>query len=115
MAEKEKRDKRLLVTVSPSMYELVHELGKEASIATSQLIGEMIEEARPAFEAMLEAVKQAKAQQADAYDTLHRVLIGAQAQISEKQLDLLDHREQLRRARGSKQAEAASNEAGRDA
>lgn len=102
MAEKEKRDKRLLVTVSPSMYELVQRLGSEASIATSQLIGEMIEDARPVFEAMLETVIKAKAQQADAYDALHKALIEATMTASEVQLDLLEKKDSMRRSRGTK-------------
>ena len=98
MAEKKvdteayRKQKRVLVAVSPSMYELVNALGKEANVATSLLLGEMIEEARPAFEAMLEAVKQAKANQADAYDTLHRTLLLVQQESADLQLDLLDHK-----------------------
>lgn len=104
MAEKKKKEqKRVLVTVSPSMYELVDKLGKEANIATSQLIGDMLEQARPAFEAMLVAVTQAKAQQADAYDTLHALLINAQKQISDHQLDLLDSRSALIRRNKNRQ------------
>lgn len=98
MTEK-KRNRRVLVTVSPSMYELIQTLGDEANVATSQLLGELVEKARPAFEAMLFAVRQAKSDQENAYDTLHRLLISAQNEANEAQLDLLDTKEKLRRSK----------------
>ena len=52
MTVKKKR-RRVLVTVSPEMYELVQAVSNEANVATSNLLGEMIEECKPAFEAML--------------------------------------------------------------
>ncbi len=94
----EKR-KRVLVTVSPEMYELVHALGTEANVATSQLLGEMIEEARPAFEAMLLAVRQAKKNQVEAYDTLHIALINAQREASDLQLAIYDEKKEPKKKR----------------
>lgn len=88
--------RRVLVTVSPEMYELVHRLGKEAHVATSQLLGQMIEEARPAFEAMLEIVVSAKSNGSDGYLALHRALIAAHAtattEVAGLQLELLDRK-----------------------
>lgn len=96
------KQKRILVTVSPSTYELVKALGDEAHIATSQLIGEMIEEARPAFETMLASVREAKEQQLDAYDTVHRFLLGVQTELNSAQMDLLDSKSKLMRRSSKK-------------
>ena len=49
------------------MYELVQAVSNEANVATSNLLGEMIEECKPAFEAMLTAVRQAKNKNADTF------------------------------------------------
>ena len=72
------------------MYELVQAVSNEANVATSNLLGEMIEECKPAFEAMLTAVRQAKNKNADTFDTLQRLLISAQSQVTDAQIDLLD-------------------------
>ena len=74
----------------PKMYELVQAVSNEANVATSNLLGEMIEECKPAFEAMLTAVRQAKNKNADTFDTLQRLLISAQYQVTDAQIDLLD-------------------------
>lgn len=107
MAEEHRKQKRVLVAVSDEMYGLVNTLGKEANVATSLLLGEMIEEARPAFEAMLLAVRQAKANQVDAYDTLHRALLFAQQMSTDVQLDLLDKKKEFKDKRFSKRRKDA--------
>ena len=100
MTVKKKR-RRVLVTVSPEMYELVQAVSNEANVATSNL-GEMIEECKPAFEAMLTAVRQAKNKNADTFDTLQRLLISAQYQVTDAQIDLLDEQKKLRRQMSEK-------------
>ena len=102
MTVKKKR-RRVLVTVSPEMYELVQAVSNEANVATSNLLGEMIEECKPAFEAMLTAVRQAKNKNADTIDTLQRLLISAQYQVTDAQIDLLDEQKKLRRQMSEKQ------------
>ena len=69
---KAKKQQRILVTVSPEMYELVQRLNTEANVATSALLGELLEEAKPVLEAMLMAVQKAKLQQHDAFDALQK-------------------------------------------
>mgnify|MGYP000013181533 FL=1 len=101
MTVKKKR-RRVLVTVSPEMYELVQAVSNEANVATSNLLGEMIEECKPAFEAMLAAVRQAKNKNADTFDTLQRLLISAQSQVTNAQIDLLDEQKKLRRQTSEK-------------
>lgn len=97
------KQQRILVTVSPEMYELIHQLSDEASIATSALLGELVERAKPALEAMLLAIRQAKNEQSEAFDTLHKLLIDSQLEASNAQLDLLEQKGKLRRARSDKQ------------
>ena len=46
MTVKKKR-RRILVTVSPEMYELIQAVSNEANVATSNLLGEMIGNASP--------------------------------------------------------------------
>lgn len=96
--KKTNKRRRVLVTVSPEMYDLIHAVSDEASVATSNLLGQLIEDARPAFEAMLLAVRQAKESNADAYDTLHRLLIATQNLSNDMQVELLDEQKKLRRA-----------------
>ncbi len=99
---KAKKQQRILVTVSPEMYELVQRLNTEANVATSALLGELLEEAKPVLEAMLMAVQKAKLQQHDAFDALQKFLIESQMRAHEAQLEILQSQQKLRRARTDK-------------
>lgn len=86
-----KKTARVLVQVSPEMSALIKELAMEANISTSQLIGDMIEQARPAFEQMLAAIKSLKEERVnEAYNQLQRAIVEVQRQANDAQLDMLD-------------------------
>lgn len=87
-----KKTARVLVQVSPEMSALIKELAMEANISTSQLIGDMIEQARPAFEQMLAAIKSLKEERVnEAYNHLQRAIVEVQRQANDAQLDMLDN------------------------
>jgi predicted nucleic acid-binding protein len=87
-----KKTARVLVQVSPEMSALIKELAMEANISTSQLIGDMIEQARPAFEQMLAAIKSLKEERVnEAYNQLQRAIVEVQRQANDAQLDMLDN------------------------
>lgn len=86
-----KKTARVLVQVSPEMGELIKELAMEANISTSQLIGDMIEQARPSFEQMLSAIKSIKENRSvEAYNQLQRAIVEVQRQANDAQADMLD-------------------------
>lgn len=93
---------RVLVTLTPSTYELLQQLSDEAGVAIAPLCGELIEEARPAFVAMLTAVRQAKSGAADAFDTLAALFADATVKSGEAQLELIEQKQLLSRKRQPK-------------
>ncbi|RKW31806.1 MAG: hypothetical protein D8B42_03240 [Kingella sp. (in: b-proteobacteria)] len=87
-----KKTARVLVQVSPEMSALIKELAMEANISTSQLIGDMIEQARPSFEKMLSAIKSIKENSVfEAYEHLQKALVEVQKQadVAQTEMDLL--------------------------
>lgn len=87
-----KRTARVLVQVSPEMSALIKELAMEANISTSQLIGDMIEQARPSFEKILSAVKSIKENSViEAYEYLQKALVEVQEQadVAQTEMNLL--------------------------
>ena len=84
-----KKTARVLVQVSPEMSALIKELAMEANISTSQLIGDMIEQARPSFEKILSAVKSIKENSViEAYEYLQDALVEVQKQADVAQTDM---------------------------
>jgi hypothetical protein len=87
-----KKTARVLVQVSPEMSALIKELAMEANISTSQLIGDMIEQARPSFEKILSAVKSIKENSViEAYEYLQKALVEVQEQadVAQTEMNLL--------------------------
>lgn len=93
---------RVMVSVSPELYELLEKLSSMAGASMGGLCGELLEDAKPALVAMLKALEQARDKNADAFDTLARMLAEAQVKAGEIQMDLIDTRTSLRRAPGEK-------------
>lgn len=98
--------KRVQVTLTPEIYEVLQELADESGVAMGALCGNMLREALPAFQAMLAAVRAAKSKNADAYDFLASMLIENQAKSSQIQLEIDNERQKLRRAAGTKGKDA---------
>lgn len=91
-----KKTARVLVQVSPEMSALIKELAMEANISTSQLIGDMVEQARPAFEQMLAAIKSLKENRVnEAYNQLQRAIVKVQRQANDAQLDMLEDQSKM--------------------
>lgn len=91
-----KKTARVLVQVSPEMSALIKELAIEANISTSQLIGDMVEQARPAFEQMLAAIKSLKENRVnEAYNQLQRAIVEVQRQANDAQLDMLEDQSKM--------------------
>jgi DUF917 family protein len=91
-----KKTARVLVQVSPEMSALIKELAMEANISTSQLIGDMVEQARPAFEQMLAAIKSLKENRVnEAYNQLQRAIVEVQRQANDAQLDMLEDQSKM--------------------
>lgn len=87
-----KKTARVLVQVSPEMSALIKELAMEANISTSQLIGDMIEQARPSFEKILSAIKSIKENSViEAYEYLQESLVEVQKQadVAQTEMNLL--------------------------
>lgn len=87
-----KKNARVLVQVSPEMSALIKELAMEANISTSQLIGDMIEQARPSFEKILSAVKSIKENSViEGYEYLQKALVEVQKQadVAQTEMNLL--------------------------
>lgn len=93
---------RVMVSVSPELYELLEQLSSLAGASMGGLCGELLEDAKPALQAMLKALEQARDKNADAFDTLARMLAEAQVKAGEIQMDLIDTRSNVRRARTEK-------------
>ena len=86
-----KKTARVLVQVSPEMSALIKELAMEANISTRQLIGDMVEQARPALEQMLSAIKSLKENRVnEAYNQLQKAIVEVQRQANDMQLDMLE-------------------------
>lgn len=86
-----------MVTVSPETFELLQQIAKEGDVAVGSLCGELLDEARPALDAILTAIRQAKAKSADAFDTIAKLMIDATTQANQVQLELMEERKRLRR------------------
>ncbi len=93
---------RVMVSCSPELYELLDELATMSGASMGGLCGELLEDTKPVLQAMIKALKQARNQNADAFDTLARILAEAQMKAGEIQMDLIDTRTSLRRAPGEK-------------
>ena len=103
MSKKPQRN-RVMVSVSPELYDLLDQLSTMAGASMRGLCGELLEDAKPALVAMLKALEQARDKNADAFDTLARMLAEAQVRAGEIQMDLIDTRSNVRRARSDKDA-----------
>jgi len=93
---------RVQVTLSTPVLDVLQQLADESGIAMGALCGNLLDEALPAFETMLAAVRAAKSKQANAYDMLASMLMENQAKSSQIQLDIDQERQKLRRAAGTK-------------
>ena len=93
---------RVMVSCSSELYELLEELATMSGASMGGLCGELLEDTKPVLQAMIKALKQARDQNADAFDTLARILAEAQMKAGEIQMDLIDTRTSLRRAPGEK-------------
>lgn len=88
---------RVMVTVSAETFELLQQIAEEGGVAIGSLCGELLDEARPAFDAMLTAIRQAKAKNADAFDTIAKLMVQATTQANQVQMDIIEERQRLRR------------------
>lgn len=96
---------RIMVSVSPELYTLLEDLSKLAGASMGGLCGELLEDATPALEAMRTALRLARENNADAFDVLSKLLAQAQVKTGEVQLDMLETKASIRRARTDKGAE----------
>lgn len=90
---------RLMLTVPPDLYAALERLSNLAGASMSGLCVELLQDAMPALEAMAKAMQQARDDNADAFDTLAKMITEAQIKGSEVQLDMLEARQKMRRVR----------------
>lgn len=88
---------RVMVTVSEETFELLQQIAQEGDVAVGSLCGELLDEAKPALVAMLTAIKQAKEQSADAFDTIAKLMLDATSQANQVQMEIIEERQRLRR------------------
>lgn len=97
---------RVLVTISPELKELLTAVGNECDVKVSRMIGQMLEQARPGFEAMLEAARIAKSTKEESLASFHKLILTAQSNMNALQMDLLsvekERNEAIRAAKKAK-------------
>lgn len=98
MAKKVNNKYRVMVSVTPELYALLEQISKLAGASMGGLCGELLEDAKPAFQAMAKALELARENNTDAFDVLTRLLAQAQSEAAGIQLDMLDTKTSLRRA-----------------
>lgn len=81
-------EKRLFITPSPTVGPLLRELSKVTGKPAATLVREFLDEAAPALQMTLEALKMAKTRPAEAQAAMARLSAQAINQLTQQQLDL---------------------------
>lgn len=102
---------RVMVSVTPELYTLLERLSSLAGASMGGLCGELLQDAMPALEAMAKALELARDKNADAFEVLAKLLAEAQVKSGEVQLDMLEAKSSIRRARSDQES---GNENGQD-
>ena len=105
---------RITVTLKPSTHAVLREMSRLTKNSQSQIIGELLEQAEPIFERMVQVIQAAKNAQADVKAKVLEGLEGAQGVLEQslglmtndfhtRSLDLVDQLETVsRRARNAR-------------
>lgn len=86
------RNPRLAVVLNPSTYQAIKALSEATGDSMSGIVAHFMDEAAPAFPAIVEAMTAAKSRPAHALDLMAEQLAKAQMVASQGQLDLVEMR-----------------------
>ena len=92
--------KRISVCLPPEVEHALNELREASGIAPASFITQIITESLPMIQAMSQAHRALKHDQADAFDVLANALASAMHQGTETQLQLIETTRKVRRTAG---------------
>lgn len=92
--------KRISVCLTPELEHALNDLREASGIAPASFITQLMTESLPMIQALAQANRALKHDQAEAFDVLSSFLASAMHQGSETQLELMENTRKLRRTAG---------------
>lgn len=96
------RNPRLAVVLNPSTYQAIKELSEATGDSMSGIVAHFMNEAAPAFPAIIQALTVAKSRSVEAFDLMGEQLAKAQAVAAQGQLELIEMRRRQYKRRAKK-------------
>lgn len=92
--------KRISVCLTPEVEHALNELREATGISPASFVSQIVAESLPVLQAMTQAHKSLKEDQAEAFDVMANALATAMHQGTEAQLELMETTRKIRRTAG---------------